>query len=398
MNNSFPQISVRQLTAFYYKNRRKLLWAFAVPFFLTLALSFVPSPRYKANGVLTVMLGSEFVYQPEAGSGQNGPQPSIPFDRDQIFRTEVAILNSDDLHAQVINQVGVAVLYPDLAKEMDAASDDGKTYVLAKAVEKFDKRLDVTLEKESSVITVSFEHKDAAATVKVLDTLFSLYMEKRKALYLEPREALAKTHSEEAHKQALAAGQAVEDYKREHNIHSLEQERLALLQQRADLAKSRLNLRSAALDGQISSLDGQLDKLDKVENGLNVLVHDETIAGDEYAVFAHRLSEAVAYEDLERERAGSVRVIQPPTAPAKPKSLQLFIIIGGFFFSLLCALMTAIGLDTLSSGFTTPEQLEQAIGLPVLTALSHRKYAVGAVSPTLKIKGNAWKTYSKTRL
>jgi uncharacterized protein involved in exopolysaccharide biosynthesis len=365
LTKPFPQLSARELIAFYYKHKKIIWLAFAVPFALSVLLSFVPTPKYKAYGVLTVRLGSEFVYQPETSSSPNNQAPSIPFEQDQIFKAEVAILNSDDLHAQVIRDIGANVLYPGVPAE--TASD------FARVVQRFNSRFGVDLEKESSVITVSFEHKDGALAVKVLDTLLRLYMEKRKSLYLEPRVELAKTHAADAHERAIAAGKALEDYKVQHGIHALDLERSVLLQQQSDTQRELMSIKSPALNSRLASINKRLDEMNRVENDLNVLQRDATVAEDEYAVFAHRLSEAISYEGLERQRAGSVRVIQPPSATADPKSLAPFIIIGGFLFSVFCALAVAIFMDLVASGFSTPEQAEQGIGLPVLATVSLRR-------------------------
>lgn len=364
-------LSTRSLLAFFFKNHRKVLLAFGLPLLLAIAASAMVTPRYKALSILTVRLGSEFVYQPEMSSSQNNPQQTIPFDRDQIFKAEVAILGSDDLHAQVIDEIGIDTLFPGL-KASDN-SEEAQRVVLAKSVTAFENHFNVNLEKESSVITISYEHKSAAMATKVLDVLLKNYMEKRKTLYQESRVDMAKTQSEEAHKRAIAAGRALESFKRVHNIVSFDGERQALLQQKTDLEKQSAGITSGNLQSKLSNVEVKLADLNREEAEFNSLTHDNTVAQDEYTVFAHRLSEARAYEDLERERLGSVRVIQPPSTPAEPKSLRAVILAIGFIFSLLMGAVTLIALDMFSSTFITPEQLEKAIGLPVLATISLKK-------------------------
>ena len=294
----------------------------------------------------------------------------------------------------MIKQIGIDTLYPndtqkeglfsplfsilsDALKKLEPPEELGEeqqeNLALSKAAERFEKRLDVNLEKESSVITVSFEHKDPALAVKVLDVLLNLYMEKRKALYLESRVDMAKTHAEEARQRVLIAENALENFKRTHNIMSFDAERQSLITERSAIQMQSTTVDSPSLREKLSYLEDKLARLNKDEAQFNALTHDATVANDEYAVFAHRLSEATAYEDIEHERAGSVRIIQPPAAPAEPKKLQFIIIIAGFVLSLLSALVTAIILDTLSSGFSTPEHLAKSVGLPVLVVLPRRK-------------------------
>jgi uncharacterized protein involved in exopolysaccharide biosynthesis len=389
-------ISTRELLTFYYKNRWRLRLAFFLPLFLAIAVSFVPTPRYKASSVLTVRMGSEYVYQPEIGSSENTQQATIPFEQDQIFKSEVAILNSDDLHKEVIKQIGIGALYPRLLDDSDPVGDfiretgigtvfpglfarddtNGQSrdaVLLEKAVTQFDKRFDVELEKESSVITATFEHPNADLAVKALDTLLKLYMEKRKQLYLEPRVALAKTHEQEARQHLMAAENALETFKHMHNILSFEAERESLIQQRSDVQRQAAGVSSPGLNERLAYFENKINALNKDQAQFDALTHDVTVATDEYGVFAHRLNEATAYEDVEHERAGSVRVIQPPSVPAEPKKLQIIIIAMGFVLSLLSVLVTALAIDFLSSGFSTPESLAKAVGLPVLVALPRRR-------------------------
>ncbi len=386
-------VSMRELLVFFYRYRARLILAFLVPFCLVFIFSFIPSPRYEASSVLIVRLGSEYVYQPEVTNNHNGPESALPFDRDQIFKSEVAILGSDDLHDQVMKTIGLDRLYPDIAEPNFFTSairymNDGLAAIgladpvtdeqwnrqrLAKALIRFDKRLDIELEKESAVITVTFRHTDAALAVQVLDTLLQLYMEKRKQLYMEPRVELAQTQVEATHQKALVAEQSIEKFKHDHRIYSLPDQRTSLLQARSEVEKEQATVSSPALAEKLGFFNNQLDRLDAQERELDRLQHERQIAEDEYALASHKLNEAKAFDDLERERVGSVRIIQPPTAPAEPKPLQLLIILAGLFISVVSVLAMAAMTEFVECGFLTPERLERRIGVPVLGVLSWRK-------------------------
>ena len=386
-DRALQDISMRELLVFYYRYRARLMAAFFLPFIVIVALSFLPDARFEAGSVLIVRMGSEYVYQPEVANNKYGPGNAIPFDRDQIFKSEVAILDSDDLHMQVIRAIGLEKLYPRLAETtlFDRISwwsaglvGDAPTHEqieqrrYAKALLKFDRRLDIKLEKESAVINVTFEHPDAAIAVAVLDELLKLYLEKRKQLYLEPRLDLAATQLDATHQKALDAERAVDDFKKKHKIYSLPDQRAELLQARSEVDKARATVSSPALEGKIAYYNRELDQLDAQEREFDRLQHEKQIAEDEYAQATHKLNEASAFDELEKERAGSVRIIQPPSAPPEPKPLQLLIILAGFFISLLSVLGMAALTEFLDGGFLTPERLERKTGLPVLAVLSLR--------------------------
>jgi len=385
--------SMREVLVFYYRHRAQLLRSFFGPFLLIIALSFIPTPRYEASSVLIVRLGSEYVYQPEVTNNRNGPESAIPFDRDQIFKSEVAILNSRDLHEQVIKALTLEKLYPNIVRQsplgiflqpiqnwlasldvMDVPTDEQRDQLhMAKALQRFDKRLDINLEKESAVITVSFQHADAAIAVQTLDTLLKLYMDKRKQLYLEPRAEMAQAQVTVTHQKAMLAAQALETFKHTYKIYSLTDQRASLLQARAEIDRKRASINSAALDNKRGFFNSQLDQLDKQERDYDRLEREKQIAEDEYANASHKLIEASAFEDLQRERAGSVRIIQAPSAPAEPKRWQFVIILAGFFVSLFWMLGRAAWIEFISEGFLTPERLERRLGLPVLGVVSKRK-------------------------
>ncbi len=496
MNELVSQdVSLRELLSFGFKYRRRLLLAFLLPFLVAFFISFVPTPRYEATSVLVVRLGSEYVYRPEIGNNQNGPPVTIPFERDQIFKSEVAILNSDDLHAQTIKAIGLEKLYPELAKpgvmaavvapfkfalhsmleafglRQPPSEEDLKRGQLAVAVVLFGQRFGILLEKESAIIHISYEHKDPAIATQVLEQLLKLYFEKRKLLYLESRVELSGTQVQAAHERMAVAEQGVEEFKRTHQIYSFSEQRASLLQQRADIERQlgALNSRKSELTSLLATLDAhgmapqgdivlydrgggdaamanarirlidaesrlkdalahytkdspvvaaaqkqvrdarevlsqseldrgraeaelgsiqarheslnksiatynlQLDQLDARERDFNALTREAKLAEDDYTQYVHQLDEARAYDKLQRDRSGSVRVIQAPATGPNAKKLQTIIIIAGLFIALIFLVLVAAVTEFFRSGFYTPEGLERSLGLPVLATIPHHE-------------------------
>lgn len=398
---SLHSVSRRELLTFLYKYRRRLLRAFFIPLVLSIILSFLPTPRYQAESILIVRLGSEYVYQPEVESNANGPQPAIPFDRDQIFKSEVAILSSDDLHRQVVEMIGVDRLFPDMAhptgfaavtasvrtaimrtfqaigfvEEEQLTPEQIQRKRVARGVERFDKYLDILLQKESAVISVTFEHKDDLVATQTLESLLKLYFDKHKQLYFEPRTPLVEAQLQAKREQAQAAEKAVEDFKREHHIYSFDDQRAELLRQRGEAQAQAATIISAGLDQKIAGFDDLLSRLGAQEAKLKELQDAEKIAADSLSLYSQKLDAARAYDDLQRQRADSVRVIQPPIASPEPKSWQGLIILGGFFVAIISVLAAAAYTEFSRHGFLTPEQIERALGLPVLAVVPLLKRA-----------------------
>jgi Mrp family chromosome partitioning ATPase len=230
----------------------------------------------------------------------------------------------------------------------------------------FDKRFDILLEKESAVIDLSYENKDASIAAKTLSTLMSMYMEKRKTLYNEPRVELARTEMEASYDHALAASAAVQNFKHEHNLYSFEDERELLLTRRDKALDQSSLLNSASLKEKIAEYNGELAKLDALERDLSLLQKEADIADDAYALYSHKYDEAKAFEDLQHARLDSVRIIQPPSVPAEPKKWQWLIILAGFVLSGFSLLAAAATLKFLETGFSSADEVERLLGIKVL--------------------------------
>lgn len=387
-------ISRRELMIFFYKFRTRLILAFLLPFALSIFASTIPVPLYRVDSVLVVRLGSEYVYQPEVGSSLTGPTSTILFGQEQIFKSEVAILGSDDLHRDVIKAVGVSRLYPEMLNPSTSQKiqrflmggfmayvtppkqmkpEDAEQYRLELAVAMFAKRFNIMLEKESAVINVSFEHKNRAIAIEALETLLKFYFDKRKQLYLEPRAELAESQMKATREQMLAAQKKVEEFKISHQVYSLEDQRKQLLEKRSDSERRATSINSAALEREIARYNKELESLDSLEREFKALQKEAEIASESYALSSHRFEEAKAYEEVQRERSSSVRVIQPPSAPPEPKKLKTLIILSGFIASLVIALITAAICETSRRGFLTPEEAERQLKLPVLAVLPYTR-------------------------
>lgn len=356
--------SWRALVHFVTYFRRRLLWAFFIPFTLFFLYSFTPTPRYKSESILMVRLGNEYVFQPESMHAATAPNQFIPFDRDQIFKSEVAILNSSDVHREVIRAMGVETLFPQLFNlswfriglikmhhglrdalifiglvHGDALTSDER--LMARAVELFDKNFSIALEKESAIITIDFEHPNPAIANKTLETLLTQYFQKRRSLYIESRVKLAQEQRAEKRATMEQAEAAVAEYKRANGIYAFDEQRAALLAQRNQLQAQAMVINHPGIAAKLGDYNKQLTNLDAHERQLKQLEHEASIAEESYAMMTQNLDEAEAYEDRQQQHANSVRVIQQPETPPYPKKWQKIIILAGIMVGGLSVLATA---------------------------------------------------------
>lgn len=127
-----------------------------------------------------------------------------------------------------------------------------------------------------------------------------------------------------------------------------------------------------AIQGQLAATNRQLVDLMDKERELDVLMRERELAVASYASLAKELDEAQLLDKLALQDNANVRILQTAQAPAEPNNLQLLVVAVGFVLAMLATLFTAFLCDLMRSGYLTPEQLERAVGLPVLATLPLR--------------------------
>src|ERR1700752_560732 len=99
------------LSVWFSRRRIVLIMTVAVAAAVFIALQF--QPRYQSKSSVLVLLGPEYGVRQAAGQ-QN--MTSFNVQPEEVLHTEAGILDSNDLHRSVIEEVGLENLYPDLLK------------------------------------------------------------------------------------------------------------------------------------------------------------------------------------------------------------------------------------------------------------------------------------------
>ena len=194
---------------------------------LTLAaaigLAFHTKPLFQSHSTLLVLLGSEYTYRSAPGEA---PSTAGALNREQILRTEIEILQEEDLHRNVVKMIGVGVLYPSLVKppaaEPEAVSLFAQTMARLRALVKvpsatpakvidpveralmrMDGNLTFTAVKDGNGIEMTFSHEDPVLAARVLELLEEQYLKRRRELYLDHDKSII-DHDVNAMKQQLA--------------------------------------------------------------------------------------------------------------------------------------------------------------------------------------------------
>lgn len=149
---------------------------------------------------------------------------------------------------------------------------------------------------------------------------------------------------------------------------------LAETELRSQLAKA------AVLLQQTTQLDREIQAVSLLEKDLQGLNRDLATKEKNYRTYLERLEEARISDDMNRQKIANISVIQPATVPLKPvKPKKLLNIALGVLVGALGGLAVAFIAELLRQGVSTPAQVQEHLGLPVLATLSLRKDRTGAV-------------------
>ncbi|MGE0224541.1 MAG: GumC family protein [Acetobacteraceae bacterium] len=127
------------------------------------------------------------------------------------------------------------------------------------------------------------------------------------------------------------------------------------------------------IKAQLAALTGQIDALNAEELELQRLERNRGILEDNYKAVAKILDERQVIETVDANRQSSVRVVQPPTAPALPQPIRRLILIAGAVVSVLLAIGITLMSHFFRSSYLRPEALEFDTGLAVLATVPEMK-------------------------
>ncbi len=142
-------------------------------------------------------------------------------------------------------------------------------------------------------------------------------------------------------------------------------------------AETELNAqkgKAQALNQQLAELDREIRSLDYSEKNMQQLKRDMQLNEKNYQTYLEKAEEARITVDMNRLKLANISVIQSAMVPAEPiKPKKLLNIILGIVAGVMSGLGLAFLAESASHTFTTPEQVEHRIGLPVLTTIAQHE-------------------------
>jgi polysaccharide biosynthesis transport protein len=130
------------------------------------------------------------------------------------------------------------------------------------------------------------------------------------------------------------------------------------------LAQSRVQ----ALEQSLREASGQTSIDDETAIRLRELERTAAVNKTLYEDFLQRAKITEEQSTFEARQARVITPATPPGAPSYPRKAQYFAIT--LFVGLMLGVGGAVAMEMLNAGFTTPKQVEDMLGLPLLTSVS----------------------------
>ncbi len=469
--------SLRDFLAILFKRKVAILTIFLATVITVAVGSFLMSPTYEARSSLLVKFGREFIYRAEVGD----KAPMISFNQEEAVNSEINILTSRDIIERVIKTIGLENIYPELAK-----NPPSRMTPMEAAVTAFQKKLTAEGIKKSSVIEVSFQHKDPKVAARAVNLVVDFFKEKHLAVHSGTESTFLESQTDLYDQELKNSENRLEAFKQKNRVFSLDEQRSLLLKQRTELDTSlkstrnridelgkklsslrgqmkgiladkknytqterdkiivearaklltlqlseqdlsskytdnnrllvnvrqeiqivrdflkeqeeaiggkvktsnpvyqeaekgainaeaeeaSLRVKAATLQAQIGQLDNEIRTLDLQEKDLQGLKREVTTNDKNFRTYQDKKEEARISDEMNRQKLANISVIQAAVVPSKPikpkKALNILL-------SIILGAVSGLGFAFLSEytsqRFTSPESVEQRLGLPVLVTI-----------------------------
>jgi uncharacterized protein involved in exopolysaccharide biosynthesis len=187
-----------------------------------------------------VRLGQEYVYQPSVGD--NAAVGAAP-DMQAVVNAEIRLIRSGAVARRVIERIGVAKLYPDLAH----VSEPRRIQAAERA---FEQNLGVETAPQTPSIALSFKHKKAQVSADALNALIDVYLAYRRDVLVGGSSDVLQNQSSDIDVRTQVANQALSAFLAEHQIGDFPTEMTALAQRATTVEASLADAQAAKQEAE----------------------------------------------------------------------------------------------------------------------------------------------------
>ena len=275
-------MSIREILAIAFREKRKIILAMLVPPAIAVALLLVLRPIYRAETGLVIKTGREYI-APEGQNSNLGPSSTLQ----EEVNTEIQIMTSRGVLQKAVDKIGVASIYPDLNGSLFGAGSAED-----RAIDMVTKNLDVEPVKLSNVLSITFDHDDPKMATRVLSEIVGAYQSAHLEVYAGNR---ARAYQDGIQRDIDELDQLERDREKlkvENQVFDIALQRASLISQRSDAQahlqdsqtrlvtlQKRLASLHASRNGirtDVTSADTAKNELEYSQNALTDLHRAET--------------------------------------------------------------------------------------------------------------------------
>ena len=423
-----PEPSIRSFLSLGFRHRRVFMAALLLPLAVGLLIILLTPARYAATGSLLVKFGKGAMV--DVSRQQDRPMEVSPGDRREIMQSNVEILRSQEVLGQLAKEIGAANIYPSLKDKNPREAEQAAVTQLLK------KDLFIQTLPTSNVVTVSVLHKDPQMSKAMADRLFALFITRQAQVYNAPSTQFLSQQVEMAAVKLAASQRALQQFKNEIGVSSLDEELEQLRKQkteastiafqsidnaRASLAilqakeaellttyrasspqvkQIRRTIAQAArqvairqddlrihaqqdasapkptgpLAERLSTLDARIAELEARRGEYADLDRQAHLDEETYKSYKLKTEEARASDTLNEKNITRISIIDEPQASLKPVSpRKKLILLASLLSGLLLSCGLCLALEWFDDRLHQPQQLAALLRVPVLASFEQKE-------------------------
>lgn len=404
-NEARSGMSLRGFLKVIFKRKNTIVLFFGVTVCTVAIASVVATPTYQATAQILVKLGMEAVYAPPLPTQDT--IPIVRVDRQQQINSEIEIVRSRFLAQKVVESLRPEFIYKDLddrgggfltnlfhTTEAEQSPNQSNGDNIEQAVTKLQTNITIGAVKSSDVINVSFKHTDPEVAAKVVNTLVGFYLDRHLHVHKNPESyTFFRDQSHILESELKRSAESLNNFKKKHEITSLQEERTVLLKQQADLRTRLVELelkegellrkytdQSRLVQGvrdeiglvrnKVVELERRQTQLNEIEKEFNRLQQEVEVDRENYRLYLTKFKESRILSSMDPGKMSTVSVIEPAQPPLKPVSPNIFLnMILAVFLGGVGAFGWAFFSEYTAGNLEGAEDVEEHLRLPVLASI-----------------------------
>jgi uncharacterized protein involved in exopolysaccharide biosynthesis len=216
---------LEDLLVVLFKHKYKILAAFFTVMVAATIKTNSTTPVYQTHASLMVQSGRESLYRPEVGEDTE----RVILGLAALITTETQILTSADLIEEVITDLGVENIYPDMIGPSPKGPTPVKEATIKSATFRFKGGLSAAAVKGSNVIRVSFRHADPQVAARAVNQLIESFKVKHIEIFKNPRASFMEKQLAIYRQRLQESGENLEAFKQKNRVFSLGEQKSLLL-------------------------------------------------------------------------------------------------------------------------------------------------------------------------